>query len=81
MKKQTIKEGLNAASSIYFMSDGASDTSYRECVIACPAEEFINIVLVTQDTAIQLLDSKVLNEKLLDIVIQETVKELELEKI
>ena len=63
-----VKTLNNSATSVFFMADGGE--TYRECVSKCPSDEFEEIFGVVPAVAISLLDSDVLNEPLLDVIVQ-----------
>lgn len=67
-----VKTLNNSATSVFFMADGGD--TYRECLQKVPSNEFNEVFGVDPNTAIKLLDNKVLNEPLLDVIVQNSKK-------
>lgn len=84
--KKAMEDVINAAiralnmsaTSVYFLANGQGE-SYREClteISETEAEEFLEFYNVSADNVIQLLDNKVLNEAILDVIVQNSKPKL-----
>jgi hypothetical protein len=79
-EKRNIEDIINnairslnmSATTVYFLANGAGE-SYRDClekVAVTEDEEFIEFYGVSAKKVISLLDNKILNEAILDVVVQ-----------